>query len=35
MTRPMWWTASGELTLEPGEQLSQVAAGLRCAFAGA
>jgi hypothetical protein len=28
----MWWTASGELTLEPGEQLSQLAAGLRGAL---
>ncbi len=35
LERAMWWTASGELTVEPGEQLSQVAAGLRRAFAGA
>ena len=25
----LWWTASGRRTLEPGEQLSQFAGGLR------
>ena len=34
LERAMCWTASGELTVEPGEQLSQVAAELRRAVAG-
>lgn len=33
MAQSMGWAASGELTLEPGEELSRVAAGLRRAFA--
>ncbi len=35
MKRSMWWTASGQLTLEPGEQPSQLAGGLRRALAKA